>query len=83
MIAGVAFAVRYATAMLVMPALPGADDGAARVQALLLAFSTLALAAAFFLAVGIALSPPEPSLLEPSLPEPSVPESTVDEPAAD
>ena len=45
MIAGVAFAVLYATAVLVMPALPGADGGATRVQALLLAFSTLALAA--------------------------------------
>lgn len=43
LIAGVAFAVLYATALLVVPALPGADDGAARVQALLLAFATLAL----------------------------------------
>ncbi len=44
LIAGVAFAVLYATAVLVIPALPGAADNAARVQALLLAFSTLALA---------------------------------------
>lgn len=42
MIAGVAFAVLYATAVLAIPALSVADDGAARVQALLLAFSTLA-----------------------------------------
>ena len=35
----------YATAVPAMPALPGADGGATRVQALLLAFSTLALAA--------------------------------------
>lgn len=44
MIAGLAFAVLYATGVLVIPALSVADDSAARVQALLLAFSTLGLA---------------------------------------
>ncbi|MCV7154484.1 hypothetical protein [Mycolicibacterium pyrenivorans] len=44
MIAGIAFAVLYAAAVLVIPALPDADDGAARVRALLLAFSAFALA---------------------------------------
>jgi hypothetical protein len=43
MIAGIAFAVLYATAVLVLPALPGPDPGIVRVQALLLAFSALAL----------------------------------------
>ena len=43
MIAGIAFAVLYATAVLVLPALPGPDPGIFRVQALLLAFSALAL----------------------------------------
>lgn len=44
MIAGLAFAVLYATAVLMIPTISGADDdGAARVQALLLAFSTLGL----------------------------------------
>ncbi|AFM18141.1 hypothetical protein Mycch_3401 [Mycolicibacterium chubuense NBB4] len=43
MIAGVAFAVLYATAVLVLPAVQGTDQGAARVQALLLAFAALAL----------------------------------------
>jgi hypothetical protein len=43
MIAGIAFAVLYATAVLVLPALPGPDPGMIRVQALLLAFSALAL----------------------------------------
>lgn len=42
MIAGAVFAALYATAVLLIPALPVADDGAARVQALLLAFATLA-----------------------------------------
>jgi hypothetical protein len=43
MIAGVAFAVLYATAVLALPAVAGADRGAARAQALLLAFAALAL----------------------------------------
>jgi len=43
-IAGVAFAVLYAAAVLLIPALPGADPATARIQALLLAFATLALA---------------------------------------
>ena len=43
MIAGIAFAVLYATAVLVLPALPGPDPGIIRIQALLLAFSALAL----------------------------------------
>lgn len=43
MIAGVAFAVLYATAVLLLPAVPGFDSGIARVQALLLASSVLAL----------------------------------------
>ena len=43
MIAGVAFAVLYATAVLMLPAVQGSDQGAARVQALLLAFAALAL----------------------------------------
>lgn len=44
MIAGVAFAVLYASAVLVIPAIStSGDDGAARVQALLLAFSILGL----------------------------------------
>lgn len=44
MIAGLAFAVLYATAVLVIPTVSGVDDdAAARVQALLLAFSTLGL----------------------------------------
>ena len=44
MIAGLAFAVLYATAVLVIPTISGVDDdAAARVQALLLAFSTLGL----------------------------------------
>ncbi len=44
MIAGLAFAVLYATAVLVIPTTSGVDDdAAARVQALLLAFSTLGL----------------------------------------
>ncbi len=43
MIAGVAFAVLYATAVLLLPAVPGSDSGIARVQALLLASSVLAL----------------------------------------
>ncbi len=42
LIAGVAFAVLYATAVLVLPALPGPDPGVVRIQALLLAFSALA-----------------------------------------
>ena len=44
MIAGIAFAVLYATVVLALPALPGPDPGIIRVQALLLAFSALALA---------------------------------------
>ena len=44
MIAGLAFALLYASAVLVIPAIAGVDDdGAGRVQALLLAFSTLGL----------------------------------------
>jgi hypothetical protein len=43
MIAGVAFAVLYTTAVLALPAVAGADRGAARAQALLLAFAALAL----------------------------------------
>jgi len=43
MIAGVAFAVLYATAVVLLPALPGSGPGAMRTQALLLAFATLAL----------------------------------------
>lgn len=43
MIAGIAFAVLYATAVLVLPALPGSDPGIIRVQGLLLAFAALAL----------------------------------------
>ena len=42
MIAGIAFAVLYATALLALPALPGPDPGIIRIQALLLAFSALA-----------------------------------------
>ncbi|MEW5810105.1 MAG: hypothetical protein AB1925_11670 [Actinomycetota bacterium] len=44
MIAGAAFAVLYATAVVFLHALPGADPGVTRVQALLLTFATLALA---------------------------------------
>ncbi|MCG7596219.1 hypothetical protein [Mycobacterium sp. PSTR-4-N] len=43
MIAGAAFAVLYATAVVVLHALPGADPGVTRVQALLLTFAALAL----------------------------------------
>lgn len=43
MIAGIAFAVLYATALLVLPALPVPDPGIIRIQGLLLAFSALAL----------------------------------------
>lgn len=43
MIAGVAFAVLYATAVVLLHALPGSGAGAMRTQALLLAFATLAL----------------------------------------
>lgn len=43
MIAGIAFAVLYATAVLVLPALPAPDPGIVRVQGLFLAFSALAL----------------------------------------
>ena len=43
MIAGIAFAVLYATAVLLVPALPEPDSGIVRAQALLLAFSALAL----------------------------------------
>lgn len=51
MIAGLTFAVLYASAVLVVPAISGADDdGAARVQALLLAFSTLGLVVVLTLA---------------------------------
>ncbi len=42
MIAGVAFAVLYATAVLLIPSLPGPDAGLVRTQALLLTFSALA-----------------------------------------
>ena len=42
MIAGVAFAVLYATAVLLIPSLPGPDAGLVRPQALLLTFSALA-----------------------------------------
>ena len=44
MIAGAAFAVLYATAVIALHALPGADPGVTRVQALLLTFAALALA---------------------------------------
>ncbi len=44
MIAGVAFAVLYATAVLAIPALPNPEPGVVRIQALLLAFSALAVA---------------------------------------
>lgn len=44
MIAGIAFAVLYATAVVVLHALPGSDPGVLRVQALLLLFAVLALA---------------------------------------
>ncbi|WNG85819.1 hypothetical protein C6A87_018025 [Mycobacterium sp. ITM-2016-00317] len=43
LIAGVAFAVLYATAVLLLPSFPGPDSGIARVQALLLASAALAL----------------------------------------
>lgn len=43
MIAGAAFAVLYATAVLLLPALPGPETGIARVRALLLASAALAL----------------------------------------
>ncbi len=43
MIAGIAFAVLYATAVLVLPALPGSDPGTIRIQGLLLTFSALAI----------------------------------------
>ncbi len=43
MIAGAAFAVLYATAVVVLHALPGSDPGVMRVQALLLTFAALAL----------------------------------------
>jgi hypothetical protein len=43
MIAGAAFAVLYATAVVVLHALPGSDPAVTRVQALLLTFATLAL----------------------------------------
>ncbi|MCZ0731318.1 hypothetical protein [Mycolicibacterium iranicum] len=42
MIAGVAFAVLYAAAVLVLPALPNPEPGVVRIQALLLTFSVLA-----------------------------------------
>lgn len=44
MIAGAAFAVLYATAVVVLHALPGADPGVTRAQGLLLTFAALALA---------------------------------------
>ncbi|WP_374159427.1 hypothetical protein ACEWX3_11035 [Mycobacterium sp. G7A2] len=44
MIAGIAFAVLYAAAVVVLHALPGSDPGVLRVQALLLIFAALALA---------------------------------------
>lgn len=44
MIAGAAFAVLYATAVVGLHALPGADPGVTRMQALLLTFAALALA---------------------------------------
>lgn len=44
MIAGAAFAVLYATSVVVLHALPGSDLGVMRVQALLLIFAALALA---------------------------------------
>ncbi len=43
MIAGIAFAVLYATAVVFLHALPGSSAGVMRIQALLLAFATLAL----------------------------------------
>lgn len=43
MIAGIAFAVLYATAVVFLHALPGSTAGVMRIQALLLAFATLAL----------------------------------------
>ncbi|WP_460356078.1 hypothetical protein [Mycobacterium sp. ZZG] len=43
LIAGVAFAVLYATAVLLLPALPGPDAGVARIEALLLVASALTL----------------------------------------
>lgn len=43
MIAGAAFAVLYATAVVFLHALPGSDPAVTRVQALLLTFATLAL----------------------------------------
>lgn len=43
MVAGIAFAVLYATAVIVLHALPGSDPGIMRIQALLLTFAALAL----------------------------------------
>jgi hypothetical protein len=58
MIAGIAFAVLYATAVLVLPAVPVADPGIVRVQALFLAFSALALVIVLAFARDLLSGPP-------------------------
>lgn len=58
MIAGIAFAVLYATAVLVLPALPVPDPGIVRVQGLFLAFSALALVVVFAFARDRLSGPP-------------------------
>lgn len=58
MIAGVAFAVLYAAAVLLLAALPNPDPGVVRVQALLLTFSALAVAVVLAFARDRLVGPP-------------------------
>lgn len=58
MIAGVAFAVLYTTAVLVLPALPDSDPGVIRIQALLLTFSALAVGVVLAFARDLLIGPP-------------------------
>lgn len=57
-IAGIAFAVLYATAVLVLPALPGPDAGVVRIQGLFLAFSALAVVVVLAFARDRLVGPP-------------------------
>lgn len=58
MIAGVAFAVLYTAAVLVLPALPDSDPGVIRIQALLLTFSALAVVVVLAFARDRLIGPP-------------------------
>lgn len=58
MIAGAAFAVLYATAVVFLHALPGSDPAVTRVQALLLTFATLALVVVLAIARDRLTGPP-------------------------